>query len=205
MNSRLLKCRDWLSAQAGRKQTFEEEVARLDGLLLKAKGELTELDRARTVVNEVQNLTYDALRRYVEEVVSLALSTVYGPRYGFDLDLEIKRGQSEAVPWITKGGDRFSPRNEVGGGVLDVASVAFRLALWSIREPKSAPVFVLDEPARFLSRDKQEMFGEVLKKLSTMLGLQILMVSHSDGIITQADRAWAVSQAKGISKVELIA
>jgi len=194
---------DWLVAQETNWKSLKQRAADIAIALDIAQVGAAELDRARTVVNEVQCLTYDALRTYVEEVVGLALSTVYGSRYGFELALEVKRGQSEAIPWITKGADLFSPRNEVGGGVLDVASVAFRFALWSIQEPRSASVFLLDEPARFLSRDKQERFGEVLHSLSETLGLQIIIVSHSDGIISQAGRAWCVTQPHGVSKVAL--
>lgn len=204
MNRTLQNCHDWLISRETQRDGLLAESAKIERTLKEREVDAAGLDRARTIVNEVLCLTYDALRTYVEEVVGLALSTVYGERYGFELALEVKRGQSEAAPWITKGADRFSPRNECGGGVLDVASLAFRLALWSVKEPRSAPVFILDEPARFLSRDLQGKFGEVLKKLSKMLGLQILMVSHSDGTIENADRAWTVTQTKGISEVKPI-
>ncbi|KKN89679.1 hypothetical protein LCGC14_0235250 [marine sediment metagenome] len=156
--------------------------------------------RARDIVNSVLVLTQEKVCTFVEDVVSLALSVVYGDEYKFELEFDVKRNQSEATPWILKDGDRFSPREEVGGGVLDVTSLSLRFAFWSLMVPKPAPVFILDEPGRFLSRDKQGQFGRMLKELSEMLGVQIIMVSHSTDIIEQADKAYEVVQENGVSK-----
>ena len=162
------------------------------------------LDRAREVINEVLILTQGQTKNFVEDVVSLALSTVYRDEYKFELEYDIKRNRSEAVPWIVKGGDKFSPREEVGGGVLDVVSLSLRMAVWALLEPRPAPVFILDEPGRFLSRDKQEPFGRMLREVSDLLKIQVVLVSHSTDIIQQADRSYNVRQVDGVSHVEEI-
>ncbi len=65
-------------------------------------------------------------------------------------------------------------------------------------------MFMLDEPGRFLSRDKQGAFGRMLQEVSELLGVQILMVSHSTDIIEYADRAYEIVQTNGISEVREI-
>jgi len=161
-------------------------------------------ESARDVVNTVLLVTQEQVKSHLEDIVSLALSAVYGDEYAFEFEFGIKRNQLEVTPFIVKGGERFAPKDEVGGGVNDVCSLALRLAMYSLMEPKPAPVFLLDEPGRFLSRDKQPLFGVMLKRISEMLGVQIIMVSHSAGIIDCSDRAYNVTQEGGISRVELI-
>lgn len=189
----------------------EAERDRLKALLVAAEEESKErraegavLERAREIINEVLILTQGSVRKFVEDVVTLALSAVYGDEYRFELEYNIARNRSEAIPWITKGGERVSPREEVGGGVLDIVSLSLRLVVWALLDPRPAPVFILDEPAKFLSRDLQAAFGRMLKDMSELLGLQIILVSHSTDIIEQADKAYEVSQAGGVSTVEEI-
>jgi chromosome segregation ATPase len=44
----------------------------------------------------------------------------------------------------------------------------------------------------------------MLRQLSETLGIQIVLVSHSDAIIEQADRAYRIRLENGVSKVERI-
>lgn len=191
--------------------TAEAKVALLRDELESTKAELGRLaaaadarSRAREIVCDVLAATQGQVTGYIEDIVSLALATVYGPGYAFQIEHAVKRNQAEATPWIVIDGDRMSPREEVGGGVLDVAALAARLALWSLMTPRPPATFVLDEPGRFLSQDKQAAFGRMLRELSDLLGLQILLVSHSPGIIENADRAYEIAQAGGVSSVRKI-
>jgi len=161
-------------------------------------------EAAHSIIVEVLRATQEETVGLVNELVSLALAAVYGPEYSFELEFSIRRNQSEATPWVLRNGERFSPREEVGGGILDICSLALRLALWSLKVPRTAPVFILDEPAKWLSADKQAAFGRLLKEVSEKLGVQIIVVSHSRGIIECGDKTYEVRIEKGISQVELV-
>ena len=132
----------------------------------------------------------------------MALSEVYGPGVSFELEYRTQRSQFEAVPWIVVDGEKFSPRDEVGGGVLDIAALAMRLAVWAMMEPRPSPVFVLDEPSKFLSADLRQDFGRMLYELAGMLGVQFIVVTHSPAVAEFADAAYNVTQTGGISRVE---
>jgi len=163
------------------------------------------IDRAgasRDVVTDVLSLTQQQVQSYLERVVSSALQTVYGEDYSFELELAIRRNQPEITPWIVRDGTRFSPRDEVGGGVLDVVAIALRLAMWSLRKPRSASVFLLDEPGKFVSQDKQPQFGRMLQELSSTLGIQMIVVSHSNSIIESVSKTYNVTIESGISTVK---
>lgn len=203
---------------AERLQQHERSLARLEGERDRIEAEIVDCledlaavrvetacnEQARDIINEVLLATQEEVVGLVSSLVSLALAAVYGPGHGFELDFQIARNQSEATPWIVRDGQRFSPREEVGGGVLDVAALALRIALWSLQTPRTAPVFILDEPGKWVSADLQEMFGGLLKELSTEMGIQFILVSHSEQIQAAADATFRVVLEEGISRVERV-
>jgi len=161
-----------------------------------------DLERAREIVNEVLCLTQSQVKGFIEEVVSLALSTVHGEEFEFEIEYNIKRNQSEVYFWIVEDGERLSPDFDSGGGVKDTCAFALRIALHALMNPKTAPLFLLDEPAKHLSNDKQEAFGSMLREVSNLLGIQIITISQSKECTVEADIVYKVVKENGVSKVE---
>ena len=91
--------------------------------------------------------------------------------------------------------------NCAGGGVVDLTAFALRIASYAL-EQGIDNVIILDEPFRFISRDLQERASEVLKTLSTKLGLQVIMVTHISEFIDCADKVIKIKKNElGISKI----
>lgn len=196
--------RNILDQQKGQRDLLIKQKADMELHLQDISIRLEGLMEAREVVNNVMLATQVVIKDFIEEVVSLGLKTVFGDEYGFKVDYEIKRNKSEARLLVTKGGEELDPKDECGGGVVDIATVGLRMACWALAEEKPEPVLVLDEPGKFISRDLMEKFGIMLKEASELLGLQVLMVSHDATLIEQSDRAFQVTQTNGISNVEMI-
>jgi DNA repair exonuclease SbcCD ATPase subunit len=76
------------------------------------------------------------------------------------------------------------------------------MAIWSIK--KTRAIQVLDEPAKFLSRDMQDKASEMLKELSEKLGIQMILVSHIPEMISAADEVVQVELKGGNSNVRII-
>ena len=162
------------------------------------------MKEAREVVNNVQLVTQTSFCEFIEEVVSLALQTVFdesGDVYGFGVDYEIKHNKSTANLWIIKNGHKMSPKESCGGGVLDVASFGLRAITFALAETPPEPILFLDEPGKFMG-DYSVNFGLMLKEISQLLQLQIVMISHDSSLVECADKSFRVTQTKGISKVE---
>lgn len=194
--------RDILNREIGQRDLLKKQitVAEEKITLLEARhGDLTE---ARDTVNNVMLATQISLKDFIEEVVTLCLQTVLGSSYGFRVNYEIKRNQSEADLLILKDGEEYDPEDDCGGGVIDLSALGLILALWALAKEKPEPVLVLDEPGRCVSTDLTEDFGQMLKEVSDLLELQIIMINHDAAIINQADRAFLVTQQNNISKVE---
>jgi DNA repair exonuclease SbcCD ATPase subunit len=132
---------------------------------------------------------------------TLMLQSIYGKEYRLDLKFESKRNKSEAKLSVLKGDIELSLDEETGGGIVDVVALAMRFALWSLMEPRTDPLFIMDEPAKFVSKDKLPMFGRMLKQICETLGIQVVMVSHEDELVNIADRSYRVDIKNGVSKV----
>jgi DNA repair exonuclease SbcCD ATPase subunit len=119
------------------------------------------------------------------------LATVFPDPYEFVVAFEERRNTIEADLLFKRGDDVFTPIESSGGGAIDFASFALRVADWRLRGGRNK--IILDEPFRNLSSDLQTKAGELLKRISTELGLQIIMVSHHPKINETADRVFYVN------------
>ena len=172
-----------------------------EGIIILREG--TEYGNARDIVNSVLSATQEQVKSYIEEIATLALQAVFGETFALAIDCEQKRGKSEFNLKLVKSGVKFDLRDEVGGGALDVVSFALRIALWSMRFPRSSSLFVLDEPGTAVSEDLRPKFGEMLRKLSETLGIQLIIISHDSALQDIADRVFTVTQENEVSTVSV--
>lgn len=198
----LRKWQRYLDEQNALQDQTERHIAETQKQLEANRRKLALTEKARELLIAATAATQDQVRDFIEELVSLALQSVFGEEYSFTLEFHERRGQSEMEPVIMWQDERLSPRDEVGGGVVDVASFALRLVLWALSAKRSAPVFLLDEPFKFLSKDRTEAAADMLKGVAELLGIQIIMVSHDEGLVKAADKSWTVRRnSKGIAEV----
>jgi len=165
--------------------------------------EIVELEEARVVVNSVLQATQIIISDYIESVVSTLLQVVFGDSFAFKVVYELKRNQSEAHLYVLEDGEMYEPKGECGVGTLNVAAIGLRLGLWALRGNLTRKTFLLDEPAKCLSKDKISKFGSVLKKCAEMLKVQLIVISHDPALIEAAGKAFQVSKKNGVSEVEV--
>ena len=200
MHNHRQKC-DQLLAEV---QVTRKRLRTLGSLIGEAQEDLDASKEAFDVASAVMISTQNEVKAFIEQSVTLALQTVFGSSYAFRLEYESKRGQSEAQLLVLKDGEPYSPEDESGGGIIDVTSFGLRLTCWALQGENAAPVFLLDEPARNLSRDKLESFATMLRKLVEMFHVQIIQVSHDQTLIEGSDRAFLVTQRAGVSSVSVV-
>jgi hypothetical protein len=158
------------------------------------------LDKARVIIQTVAKETQSELEFHVSDLVSHALSAVFPDPYTFKLAFTVRRDKTEADFVWERNGEPFLPN---GGGTRDISSLALRIAFWSLRGHKSAPILILDEPAKHLKPNiLQQKAGQMLQEISKALGIQFLIVSHDSAIIDTADKCYKVTIDKGVSQVK---
>lgn len=192
----------YLSEQEGRRKLFVEEKEKLEREKTELSAKMDNLLKARSVVQIVAEQTQKKLEYHISNLVSMALASVFPEPYIFNLRFVQKRNKTEVELVFTKNGNETDDiLNSGGGGVADIASIALRISLWSIK--KTRPTLILDEPLKFLhSPEYQEKASQMLKEVSEKLGLQIIMVSDQRNILEYADKVISVVNKNGTSTIE---
>lgn len=177
-----------------KKKELDAEKALLDK-------DMHTLEQSRDIMSRVGVLAQQEIKNVIEELVTQALQAVFGEEYSFEVDNRIQRNKPETNFYVVIAGRRHLLKSELGGGVVDLTAFCLRVVLWAINSPRTSNVIILDEPLRFLDKTRLIQAGVMIKKLSEMLGLQFIIVSHEDQLIDVADRAYYVEKVKGVSKV----
>lgn len=190
-----------INKMKGKKELLESKLENYKDNLSSTNNNIIVLEKAQVFIQQVAKDTQEQIKFMITNIVQLALDSTFPDEYIFNVNFEIKRGKTEAALNFTKGGIEIDPMEASGGGVVDIVSFALRIAAWSLG--KSDNVITLDEPFRFLSKDLQPKAGEILRRLSEHLKLQILMVTHNNDMINSAHKIFEVTQNKktGISNV----
>lgn len=163
-----------------------------------------DLEKAQFIITEVALLTQNQLKYHVSEIATLALASVFDNPYELELDFVQRRNQTECDIYFVRDGERVDPLSSSGVGCVDVAAFALRIALWSLQKPRTRPILILDEPFRNVSFNYQGKVSAMVKSISERLGIQILMVTHSEELSVVADRVFKINQKRGKSHVESI-
>ena len=198
----LIKYSDFLAQKKGLKKRLEGQKKGIETELDDKRQFVCNLKEAREIISTVGVLAQNEVKTVIEELVTQALQSVFGNKYSFVIENKILRNKPETSFYVEIDGKRFSLKEELGGGVVDVTSFAVRIVLWAITSPRSANTIILDEPGKFISKDKLQSFGEMIKSLSKMLGIQFVIITHENELAEISDKAYNVTQENGISVVE---
>lgn len=166
------------------------------------KKDMIRSERAQMIIQEVARKTQEKIKFHIEDVVGLAISTIFGNEYNFELDFVVKRNKTECDMFlIDKEGNRFNPIDDNGGGVVDLVSFALRISLWNLQRGKKNNTIILDETFKHLSKDNIDNVSMLLKNLSERLEIQFILVTHIPEFSEIADKVFEVKKIKRESKV----
>lgn len=173
-----------VNSLASRLTTAKSNVAREETELERAAKTLTRTQDAQEILQHLAQAVQQQAHERIAEVVSSCLSAVFDHPYQFRIVFERKRGRTEAQLRFQRGDLDVDPLTASGGGMVDVAAFALRVACLMLHRPRLSKVIILDEPFRFVSSQYQEAVRTMLEELVKDLGLQIIMVTHNDNLAT---------------------
>lgn len=186
----------------GQRDRLDTDIRAGETRIAALKEDAVNAEEARAIIQTVAQQTQQQLEYHISEITSLALAAVFDNPYTLHLVFVQRRNKTEADILLERDGQQFRPIDASGGGVVDIAAFALRVAMWSLGRPRSRNTLILDEPFRMLSRDRMSRAAAMLAEISKRLGLQMILVSHSQELIEDADRYFTVSMHKGVSHVE---
>lgn len=161
-------------------------------------------EKARIVFTEVSKEAQNETKRRIENLITLAIRSVFENRdYTFKMMFETKNNRVYAYPIVIEGNTELDPKEDMGGGIIDIISIALKIILWHMEDPRHRNVLIIDEPFRFTGKLVGKA-GYMLKYLSENLNIQIIMCSHDDELISMCDKVYKISREGDRSKITLI-
>ncbi len=188
-----------------RMERLQAEQATVQTALQTSRTDSERLEQVKTLLQNTAEYAREQAKQQVELLVTHALQYVFGPEMEFAINLEVLRGRPEAdFRVISTYGNLMvnnRPEDSRGGGVVDVISLALRLALLQSYQPPIDGPLVLDEPGKHISEDFVANVAEFLKYVSQVFDRQVIMITHNRVLTEIADRAYKVELKDGRSLV----
>ncbi|HZG81227.1 MAG TPA: chromosome partitioning protein ParA, partial [Brevibacillus sp.] len=177
-----------IAAKEGQKQLLEKQ--RADALQRKmfAEEKLGVYDLVQILLQKTSDFARQQAKTRIEEIVTSALSVVFGKDYRFEIELDVKGNQPVAEYFLESEGVRTQlkpPDYDRGGGVADVVSLALRLAVGELTGVQGP--LMLDEVGKHVSQEYAPNVAYFLKEYSEKFGRQIVLITHNAHLATIGD------------------
>jgi len=188
----------YIDRETGKRDVLNETITAEESRVKVLSDRTGSILQAQALIQKVAMSTQQLVIVRINDIVNKVIQTC-APEYTFKMDFAIKRSKSECELQFYNDGHRTNLLDGDSGGILNVACIALRIAVWTLSTADDC--LILDEALANLSLDLQPLMGEVLHELSKELGLQIIMVSHSPSIDVWADNVYIITKQKGISNL----
>lgn len=146
-----------------------------------AKGEaqFRHLSEAQTVIQEIAQQVQRQAHAGIAAIVTRCLHAIYDDPYDFDIRFDKKAGKTSARLVFVRDGNEYDA-NDVGGGVVDVAAFAMRVAALMMSKPTRRKFMFLDEPFRHLDRGRMPRVKVMVEELAKQTGIQFVIITHAE-------------------------
>jgi len=187
------------------KEKLEKDLFARQQELEKVSNTIDILEQVRLLLQRASEYARAQIKQQIEMLVTHCLQFVFGPNLEFEIELNEIRGKTNAEFYVISTYDnvkvKTKPQDARGGGIVDVISLALRIAvIQSTDLYKDGPI-ILDEPAKHVSNEFINNVAQFLKQISNVFHRQIIMVTHNQYLSEIADLAYKVELKNGISEV----
>ena len=147
-------------------------------------------------------------KKQIETLVTKCLQYVFETDIEFIIELDELRGKANAEFYVINSTEdmiiKTKPELSRGGGVVDIISLALRIAFLQIHKPRIEGPLILDEPAKHLSEEYVYNVGDFLKQTSEMFNRQIIMVTHNQHLSAISNKAYRVDLSGTTSSITVV-
>ncbi|MDD4569396.1 MAG: ATPase [Tepidanaerobacteraceae bacterium] len=163
------------------------------------------LEQVRLLLQRTSEYAREQIKQQIEMLVTHCLQFVFGPNLEFTIELNEIRGKTSAEFFVISIYDdekiKTKPQDARGGGVVDVISLALRIAVIQNTDTYKDGPLILDEPAKHLSSEYIGNVAQFLKQISDVFQRQIIMVTHNQYLSEIADLSYKVELKGGVSDI----
>lgn len=199
---------EFLAREMGKKEIIENQIKAKEKLSKDMGEKIDLLSKVATLLYKTSEYARGQAKVQVETLVTKCLQYVFESDIEFLIEIDEQRGKSSAEFYVVNSIDdivlKTKPELSRGGGVVDIVSLALRIAFLQTHKPKIQGPLILDEPAKHVSDEYIYNVSEFLKQTSELFDRQIVMVTHNNHLASIGTRAYKVDLKGSISEVTKI-
>lgn len=192
----LTKSKMFLSREQGKSSKLKEQLDDNKKNLQKIELELELLHKVSILFQKTSEFAREQAKVQIESLVTKCLQFVFETEIEFLIEIEELRGKANAEFYVVDESDNIiiktKPELSRGGGVVDIVSLALRIAFLQTHKPRIEGPLILDEPAKHVSDDYIYNVADFLKQTSSLFNRQIIMVTHDDHLASIGSSAYRV-------------
>ena len=196
--------RDRLSYLSGIRNTLQEEKLQKEKQKEKAAHMIDIYLKVTSLLQNASEKARNSIVSRIEKIVSEALREIIPEeKLSFKVVFENKRGTSEVKFKIFDENikQELNVMHAFGGGIKDIISTVLRIVVLELDRTGNFGPIILDETCSQISVEYQENFGKFLRILSEKLGRQIILVTHEENIVSQANKIFQIEKIDGKSRI----
>ncbi len=180
----------------GEKNSIEKNIKRLESSLTDLDKNSEDLILVDTLLKETADFSRIQSSKEIENIVTSCLDLVFNSKMDFKIELSQLRGKNSAEFFIIEHDEdkeyRYKIEDTRGGGVIDILSLALRIAFLLKISPKVEGPIILDEPAKHVSEDFIFNIADFIKKISEEFNKQIIIISHNEHLASIGNKRYRI-------------
>lgn len=203
--SHLSKMQSAYNSGVGARDLLQQQLADKQAALTEAQADIAVWEQCQVLFAKTSEFARQQITSHIEQVVTAALVAVFGEGLSFRIVIGDRGGQPTAE-WqvVSQYGDvevSANPEDARGGGITDIVSLALRLAMLELINPRVEGPVLFDEPAKMVSKEYAGNLAYFLKQYAEKAGRQVVIITHNAQLADAADKTYLVRQADGRSEV----
>lgn len=205
LNKIIDESNNFLAHEKGKQEKLGEQLNDLE--IQKDEIEIQEelLEKVNILFKKTSEFAREQAKNQIESLVTNCLQVIFDKNIKFEIELKESASRPSAKFFVIHKVDdvevKLEPQNSRGGGIVDVVSLALRLAFLETHKPKIEGPLILDEPAKHVSNEYIYNVSDFLKEISELFQRQIIMITHDDFLSSIGNKSYAVELIDGVSHV----
>ncbi|CCQ93076.1 conserved hypothetical protein [[Clostridium] ultunense Esp] len=208
LDSYISKIDSYISKELGKKEKILEQMKEYNDLIKSIQLEIDLNEKVSLLLQRTSEFARNQAKIQIETLVTNCLQYIFESNIEFKIEIEELYGKPNAEFFVITKGDntiiKTKPEQSRGGGVVDIISLALRIAFLQVHKPKIEGPLILDEPAKHVSEEYIFNVADFLRKTSEMFDRQIIMVTHNNHLSSIGTNAYRVSMKGTESRAEKI-
>lgn len=208
LDQNLSKLNNKILSDEGKIEILNDQLEKIEKKLEDKEKYSEVLTQVSLLFQKTSEFAREQSKRQIEDTVTKCLQFIFETDIEFLIELSEARSVPIAEFYVQSNYSecysiKTKPEIARGGGVVDIISLALRIAFLQQNQPILSGPLILDEPGKHVSNDYIFNLGEFLKQSSNVFNRQIIMVTHNPHLSQISDKAFQVKNKKGISEVSV--